>query len=242
MCAGAAFGFPESPEAAAEQGLISGKDNTIDRSIQHAYIDAIRRARNFIYIENQYFMGSSFAWDSKQEAGIFNLIPIELVRKIVSKIEAGERFSVYVVIPLYPEGDTPDSAPTQGILGWQRRTIEMMYREIAIALKNKRMYDQHPKDYLSFFCLGNRETRLPGEHVPTKAILDPYYKAAQEKRRFMVYVHSKMMIGKFLLYYSHCHQILGCRFGAFGSNTAISYFFLAIHMIFFHVLCSFLIT
>ena len=198
MCAGAAHGFPESPEQAAAQGLVSGRDNTVDKSIQHAYIEAIRRARNFIYIENQYFMGSSFAWESRQDAGVFNLIPMELVLKIVSKIEAGERFSVYVVIPLYPEGDPPDSAPTQAILDWQRRTIQMMYKEIAIALRSKRMFDQHPKDYLSFFCLGNRETRLGDEHVPTKAIVNLHYKAAQEKRRFMVYVHSKMMIGKSL--------------------------------------------
>jgi len=197
MCAGAAFGFPDTPEQAAVQGLVSGKDNTIDRSIQHAYIDAIRRARNFIYIENQYFIGSAFAWETKQESGAYNLIPMELVRKIVSKIEAGERFAVYIVIPLYPEG-IPDSVPVQEILAWQRRTFQMMYKEIAIALHARRIYDQHPKEYLSVFCLGNRETKMPGESVPTKEPADAYYKAAQEHRRFMIYVHSKMMIGMFL--------------------------------------------
>lgn len=191
--AGAAFGFPDTPEQAALQGLISGKDNTIDRSIQHAYIDAIRRARNFIYIENQYFIGSAFAWDDKQESGAYNLIPMELVRKIVSKIEAGERFTVYIVIPLYPEG-IPDSVPVQEILAWQRRTFKMMYREIANAFRAKRIYNQHPREYLSVFCLGNRETKWPGEVVPTKEPVDAYYKAAQEHRRLMIYVHSKMMI------------------------------------------------
>lgn len=39
---GTAFGFPESPEEAARAGLVSGKDNIIDRSIQDAYINAIR--------------------------------------------------------------------------------------------------------------------------------------------------------------------------------------------------------
>lgn len=198
MCAGAAAGFPESPEQAAIQGLISGKDNTIDRSIQHAYINAIRRARNFIYIENQYFLGSSFGWEAKQEAGAYNLIPIELVRKIVSKIEAGERFTVYIVIPIYPEG-IPESQSVQAILDWQRRTFQMMYREIAIALSAKRIIDQHPREYLTIFCLGNRETRLAGEYNPTMTSEDPYYKSAQENRRFMIYVHSKMMIGMFKL-------------------------------------------
>lgn len=191
--AGAAAGFPESPEDAANQGLISGKDNTIDRSIQHAYINAIRRARNFIYIENQYFLGSSFGWESNQQSGAYNLIPMELVRKIVSKIEAGERFTVYIVIPVYPEG-IPESQSVQAILDWQRKTFQMMYKEIAIALSAKRITDQHPREYLTVFCLGNREVRLADEYVPTKTTEDPYYKSAQENRRFMIYVHSKMMI------------------------------------------------
>ena len=57
---GAAFGFPSAPEDAARAGLLTWKDNVVDRSVQDAYINAIRRAKNFIYIENQYFLGSSF--------------------------------------------------------------------------------------------------------------------------------------------------------------------------------------
>jgi phospholipase D1/2 len=177
------------------QGLVSVKDNKVDRSIQDAYINAIRRARNFIYIENQYFLGSSFGWDSKQESGAYHLIPMEIVRKIVSKIEAGERFTVYVVIPMWPEG-APESGSVQAILDWQRRTMQMMYKEIAEALRVQRIFDQHPKDYLSFYCLGNRETYQAGEYVPTKTVVDQNYKAAQEHRRFMIYVHAKMMIGE----------------------------------------------
>ncbi|KAI3987985.1 hypothetical protein MKX01_022708 [Papaver californicum] len=87
---GAAFGFPDTPEEAARAGLISGKDNIIDRSIQDAYINAIRRAKSFIYIENQYFLGSCFGWkpdDIKvEDIGALHLIPKELSLKIVSKI------------------------------------------------------------------------------------------------------------------------------------------------------------
>ncbi|KAK4365038.1 hypothetical protein RND71_016396 [Anisodus tanguticus] len=101
---GAAFGFPNAPEEAAKAGLISGKENIIDRSIQDAYINAIRRAKHFIYIENQYLLGSSFSWYSNdikdEEINALQLIPKELSLKIVSKIEAGERFTVYVVVPM----------------------------------------------------------------------------------------------------------------------------------------------
>lgn len=38
-------------------------------SIHTAYVQAIRSAQHFIYIENQYFVGSSYAWSSDQDAG-----------------------------------------------------------------------------------------------------------------------------------------------------------------------------
>ncbi|KAL4294842.1 hypothetical protein AHAS_Ahas18G0268500 [Arachis hypogaea] len=194
---GAASGFPEDPEEACERGLVSGKDNIIDRSIQDAYINAIRRAKNFIYIENQYFLGSSYGWKSSdikvEDINALHLIPKELSLKIVSKIEAGERFSVYVVIPMWPEG-VPESGSVQAILDWQRRTMEMMYADIAEAIRRKRI-KAHPRDYLTFFCLGNREARRAGEYSPAEAP-EPGsdYSRAQKARRFMIYVHAKMMI------------------------------------------------
>lgn len=196
MDTGAAFGFPDKPEDAAKAGLVSGKDNTVDRSIQDAYINAIRRAKDFIYIENQYFLGSSFEWDQEKDAGALHLIPMELTRKITSKIEDGERFAVYIVVPMWPEG-VPDSGSVQAILNWQRMTMEMMYKAIANALQARQIVDQSPKDYLTFFCLGNRETKMEGEYVPTESADDgSSYKMAQDARRFMIYVHAKMMIGE----------------------------------------------
>ncbi|ESQ32074.1 hypothetical protein EUTSA_v10003659mg [Eutrema salsugineum] len=192
---GAAEGFPEDPREASS--VITGKDNVIERSIQDAYINAIRRAKHFIYIENQYFLGSSFGWSSRDvnlnEINALHLIPKEISLKIVSKIEAGERFSVYIVIPLWPEGK-PGSASVQAILDWQRRTMEMMYTDIIIALRRKGL-DANPRDYLSFFCLGNREVNKAGEYwPPEKPEANSDYARAQESRRFMIYVHSKMMI------------------------------------------------
>jgi phospholipase D1/2 len=34
----------------------------VDASIAQAYIQMIRNAENFIYIENQYFLGSAYCW------------------------------------------------------------------------------------------------------------------------------------------------------------------------------------
>ncbi|KAK9750996.1 hypothetical protein RND81_02G234500 [Saponaria officinalis] len=194
---GGAFGFPDTPEEAARVGLVSGKDSVIDRGIQDAYINAIRRAQKFIYIENQYFLGSSFDWKAGDidppSIEALHLVPKELSLKIVSKIEKGERFCVYVVVPMWPEG-FPDSGSVQAILDWQRRTMEMMYTDITQALRAKGLV-ANPKDYLSFFCLGNREVKKSGEYQPEEhPCPGSDYGRAQANRRFMIYVHAKMMI------------------------------------------------
>ncbi|KAF9616014.1 hypothetical protein IFM89_027953 [Coptis chinensis] len=64
-----------------------------------------------------------------EDVGCLHLIPKELSLKILSKIEAGERFTVYVVVPMWPEG-IPESRSVQAILDWQKRTMEMMYTDI----------------------------------------------------------------------------------------------------------------
>jgi hypothetical protein len=51
-------------------------------------------------------------------AGANNLIPMEIALKIAEKIKANERFAVYIVIPMWPEG-VPTGAATQRILFWQ---------------------------------------------------------------------------------------------------------------------------
>ncbi|KAJ1379213.1 Phospholipase D/Transphosphatidylase [Sesbania bispinosa] len=160
---GAAYGFPETPEDAAKAGLVSGKDNIIDRSIQDAYINAIRRAKNFIYIENQYFLGSCYDWSPD------GIKPEDI------------------------EGE-PEGGSVQAILDWQRRTMDMMYKDVVQAL-NAKGIDDDPRNYLTFFCLGNREVKKQGEYEPSeRPEPDSDYMRAQEARRFMIYVHAKMMI------------------------------------------------
>eukprot|EP00250_Pteridium_aquilinum_P021451 c25128_g1_i1 orf=1-1095(-) len=192
---GCVVGFPRDPDIAGAKGLISGKEHTIDRSIQDAYICAIRRAQHFIYMENQYFVGSTANWSEHHDCGALQLIPMEITLKIVSKIAAKERFAVYIVVPMWPEG-VPESSSVQDILHWQSLTMEMMYKRIARALREHGLDDQaKPTDYLNFFCLGNREAPLPDEYCPSEAPKPgSHYSLAQRHRRFMIYVHAKTMI------------------------------------------------
>ncbi|KAF0911414.1 hypothetical protein E2562_008292 [Oryza meyeriana var. granulata] len=188
-------GFPSDPTAAAAMGLTSGKDVTIDQSIQAGYVEAIRRARRFIYIENQYFLGGCASWAEDRDAGCLNLVPVEIALKVTAKIRRGERFAVYVVTPMWPEGE-PAGDSVQAILRWNRLTLEMMYGIVMKAIDDAGLRGQaHPCDYLNFFCLGNREAPRPGEYSPPETPeKGTDYWRAQVNRRFPIYVHAKLMI------------------------------------------------
>ncbi|KAL3729552.1 hypothetical protein ACJRO7_026647 [Eucalyptus globulus] len=189
--------FSKSVEEAAKQNLICGKNLKVDKSIHTAYVKAIRSSQHFIYIENQYFLGSSYHWPSYKNAGANNLVPMELALKIASKISENERFCVYIVIPMWPEG-VPTSAAVQEILFWQGQTMTMMYKIIAHALEKVGLsHKYHPSDYLNFYCLGKREP-LTSTQSSSQAMNQQSENNAlasvQKFRRFMIYVHAKGMI------------------------------------------------
>ncbi|PKA54202.1 Phospholipase D delta [Apostasia shenzhenica] len=188
--------FPKGPHHSEDQHLIFRKNVAIDRSIHTAYVRAIRAAEHFIYIENQYFIGSSYGWPDYKSPGADNLIPMELALKIASKIRAGKRFAVYIVIPMRPEGPA-DSSSVKEILYWQGQTIKMMYKIVGQELKSMNM-KEHPQDYLNFYCLGKRE-ELPNQLLQPSNQPSEKNKAAvvalsQKFQRFMIYVHAKGMI------------------------------------------------
>lgn len=172
----------------------SSRTPAVERSIHQAYVEAIRRADRFLYIENQYFIGGSHLWGRDTHCGCSNLIPVEIALKVASKIRAGERFGAYIVIPMWPEG-VPESETVQDILHWTRETMEMMYKLIREAIRETGRKG-HPRDYLNFYCLANREEENgDGLKPPSSPHPSTQYWNAQRHRRFMVYVHSKLMIG-----------------------------------------------
>ncbi|WVZ62645.1 hypothetical protein U9M48_012365 [Paspalum notatum var. saurae] len=199
---GSVKGFPKLVQEAESQNLVCAKNLQIDKSIHNAYVKAIRSAQHFVYIENQYFIGSSYYWsahrsagydlDTLLEKGAENLIPIELAIKIARKIKAKERFAAYIVIPMWPEGN-PTTAAMQEILYWQGHTMSMMYKIVADALRKEGLHESHPQEYLNFYCLGKRET-LNDVSPVGNSNENSALRLAQKFRRFMIYVHSKGMI------------------------------------------------
>ncbi|KAK1438662.1 hypothetical protein QVD17_04471 [Tagetes erecta] len=191
------LGFPKDPKYAKSKNLVCGKNVLIDMSIHTAYVKAIRTAQHFIYIENQYFLGSSYNWATHKSLGANNLIPMEIALKVASKIRANERFAVYIVIPMWPEGNPTNSA-TQRILLWQHHTMQMMYKIIYEALQETGLENEYePQDYLNFFCLGTRESyegAPPNSNAKSPFAPNTPQALSIKNRRFMIHVNSKGMI------------------------------------------------
>ena len=80
-------------------------------------------------------------------------------------------------------------------MSFHAETIESMYKMIASAIREANI-DAHPMDYLNFFCLGNRESDVSGaaQELPADVKPNTTQWRVLQSGRFMVYVHSKMMI------------------------------------------------
>ena len=190
-CDSAVFYDDDDFDSLRRDSLNKKKGRDVESSIAQAYVQVIRNAQKFIYIENQYFCGSSYCWLEKSDVSCTHTIPAEITQKIVEKIHSNQRFVAYVVIPMFPNGN-PSSASVQQILHYQYRTMEMMYNKVADAIQTAGS-NTHPTDWLLFLCLGKREGY--GEHLdqldqPT----DQMAKLLRQTLRFPIYVHSKMMI------------------------------------------------
>ena len=188
-----------------------------EKSIAKCMVQQIRGAQNFIYMENQYFLGSAYSWAGDRDTVAMHTIPREIAQRIVDKIESGSKFKAYILVPMFPEGD-PSSGPIQEILFWQYRTMESMYMRVAKAIQAAGLTGQrHPTDYLNFFCLGKREGpddlvqmgKLQLEGSPNHSVSlwmsihivgfkEPEAGSAAEEvwksRRHPIYVHSKMTV------------------------------------------------
>ena len=196
--------------------------NDSERSIQDAYLNAIGRAEEFIYIETQYFISSGAFWkDSRGNVG--NTLAKAIVDRIIEK--KGKPFHCYIVTPMYPEGD-PAALSTQAQRNLEWRTMEYMIGRLSNELGGE-PWSKH----LSFYFPGRSATPTGGQLLTVKGLDAEYYKLVEARvmsglpadgglshddpwhpdkrkgkprpsrkeivthnRRYYIYVHSKMMI------------------------------------------------
>ncbi|THH00577.1 hypothetical protein EW026_g1979 [Hermanssonia centrifuga] len=118
-----------------------------ERSVQNAYIQLIREANHYIYIENQFFISST-----TNEGPVKNLIAQALVQRIIQAGQSGQKFKVVVVIPEVPgfAGNIKNESSVKIIMAAQYRTINRgghsIYEEI-------RKAGFEPMDYIRFYHL-----------------------------------------------------------------------------------------
>ncbi len=147
-----------------------GTPTRIEHSIQHAYLkgeyecltcaglglklilrgSAIQLSEHFVYIENQFFITSTFVDGNAVE----NRIGDALVDRIIRAHQNKTPWRACIVIPLLPGYtfpiDTAEASSVRLILECQNRTIS---RGASSIYSRLRKHGIDPEDYISFFSL-----------------------------------------------------------------------------------------
>ncbi|HWE25282.1 MAG TPA: phospholipase D-like domain-containing protein [Myxococcales bacterium] len=173
--------FGEDDAKPLKQALPSGTE----ASIRAMYEQAIDHAENFIYIENQYVIGSGARWGRDT---IANDIPERIVNKIVSKAERNQPFHVYLVMPMFPEGD-PTSMGGLDVRNYEWRTLQYMTTTLQKKLKGTPW-----TDYLTLLFLADWHPVQNEDWKKKEWLKKNRNERLKAHQRYMVYVHSKFMI------------------------------------------------
>ncbi len=158
-----------------------------ESSIQEAYVRAIAGAQRFVYIESQYFIGAGVAYAKS----VNNKIPKTIVKRVLQMIENKKPFHVYVVIPMYPEGN-PDEGALRVVREYEASTMEYIATNVQNACEAQAKKDSSFKgtwkDYVSFYFPARWDRRGKVD------ISGKRQKRVSANQRYMIYVHSKLMI------------------------------------------------
>jgi len=157
------------------------KSQVKERSIQDAYLRAISRAERFVYIETQFFISGGSHWLHDSRGGVKNGVAQALVDRILARAKAGKAFHVYIVLPMFPEGD-PSGFSNQAQRDYQWETLAYMIR----TLENKvPWWGNHlTVGFIANWASLNVPLKTDGKRVDR----------VRHNRRYMIYVHSKMML------------------------------------------------
>lgn len=152
----------------------AGLDET-EASIFSAYVDLIRRAKHFIYIENQFFITRSNVDEYKE---VMNYLGFEIVQRILEAHRKNQPFKVYILLPLLPafEGmiGKASGIAMQYIVYWNYVSICKGKFSVIQCLKDHGITEW--ERYVTFSSLRTHESL--GERPVSE----------------LIYIHSKLMI------------------------------------------------
>jgi len=151
---------------------LNSKEDKSEHSIENAYIEIIKQAKSFIYVENQFFISSTAGKPIK------NQIAQTMVDRIIQAHEKGERFRIIVFVPLlhaFEGGITTKRAINIRMeLHWQYKTICRGRNSIYEQLERKEI---KPEDYIQFYSLRQHAKMISGQPATE-----------------LIYIHSKILI------------------------------------------------
>jgi len=121
-----------------------------EHSIQNAYVEVIRNAQHYVYIENQFFITAT----GDQQNPIHNQIGRAIVDAVVRASKEGRKFRVIVIIPAVPgfAGDLREDGAigTRAIMDYQYNSICREDHSIFSQLRNEGV---DPTKHIFFFNL-----------------------------------------------------------------------------------------
>jgi len=157
--------FKVEAQCVRSVGPWSAGTRTVESSIQSAYLQMIDGARHFIYIENQFFI------TIHEDSQVHNQLGYALFRRIERAHNLGEKFRVYIVLPLLPGFDNINAV--QAVLYFIMKSIS---KEQNSLFKRLEAAGINADEYLSFYGMRNHDV-LMGTLVTE-----------------IIYIHSKLMI------------------------------------------------
>lgn len=151
-----------------------------ERSIMLAYLQAIRQAESYVYIETQYFISSGSMWSRPHVA---NPVALALAQRAIDLAKKDKPFHIYLVVPMFPEG-APGSGANCAQRQFQWNTISAM-----ATMMEKQTGKPHATLMSVFFVanwedLGGKAPNVAGDRESN----------VRANRRYQIYVHSKFML------------------------------------------------
>lgn len=119
-------------------------------SIQNAYVKMIEDSEHFVYIENQFFVTSTQAYNTK----VVNRIGDALVDRIIRAYQNKDDWKCFILIPLMPGFEsTVDEQPGMSV----RLIVQFQYRSICRGegsiFGRLRAVGIDPEEYIQFYSL-----------------------------------------------------------------------------------------
>ncbi|KAI8371715.1 uncharacterized protein BYT42DRAFT_581253 [Radiomyces spectabilis] len=128
-----------------------------EHSIYNAYMECITQAKHYVYIENQFFISAT-----NQDKVLRNKIAQAMVERIKRAHEKGEKFRIFILIPLIPafEGDlaSSESSSARAVMHFQYISISRGGNSIMEKLREAGI---EPSDYISWYSLRNWGKLVP---------------------------------------------------------------------------------